>query len=154
MEGDVGDSAGTAGRPHRLQNLGMPTGIFENAVPRECDGSGGQRPDVEIVHIVQALDLAQLSQELLGVDMAGHRLEENVGGLTHEASGADQNEQGDLERCDRIRRLPSGERHHEPGDHRADGAEQVTQHVQVGAAGVQAPVVMPMKQAEPHRIHQ
>src|SRR5579883_2674587 len=105
-----------------------------------------QAPDVQIVDVDDAGDLANGARDIGELQAFGQALEEDVDGIPEDVPGRPNNRGADQKRQDGVDREPAGEIDHNGAGDNADAACRVAQHVdpggsqiQIGAVAIQAP---------------
>ena len=106
-------------------------------VRRESREAGGDRPEMEVVDADDALRPRDRRADLARVRPRGRALEQHAHGLAEDAGRAQDDEQADQDRRDRVGVGPAGRKHDEPRDDNAGGGGEVGEHVQHGRADVQ-----------------
>ncbi|GAA2801988.1 hypothetical protein GCM10020219_086660 [Nonomuraea dietziae] len=107
---------------------------------------------MQVVDVGDARRLQQVLAHLGQVDAPGRGLEQDVDGLPEQLPGARQDQQRDDDRDERVGGDPSGELDDDrAGEHR-HRAEQVAQHLQVGALEVEALVLAVAQQPQPEPV--
>src|SRR5215212_11887285 len=134
LESSVGDAVLPGEELFELAPAGVA--IFSPA-DEDVGGEGrktrGDGPDVEVVDLDYALGRRHPSADFPGVQSAGRRFEQDVGRVPEERPGAAQDKEPDRDADQGVRVAPTGQDNDSSGDHRADRAEGVGEHVPHGS---------------------
>jgi len=135
LQRDVPDAVLSQFLSHRL---------FDVVVVAACDDMHGgviglsiHAPDVDVVHVDHALDLAKVLLDLLHVNAVGRLFQEKVDHLLQILDGMDQNEDGHANGHQGVDDIKIGKAHHDGTDENDDPAQHVLQHMQVDCLLVQ-----------------
>src|SRR5579884_3934017 len=111
--------------------------IPDQDVTAEGVGAGSKAPDMQIVDIDDAVDLAHGADDVLEAHAPGKALEQNIERLTGDVPCGPQDEHADKDGQQRINAAPRGEIDYDAAGDQCDGAERVAEHVDVGGADIQ-----------------
>lgn len=137
LDGRVGDAEAVFDQGDgALQHILAGDPFLDEDVAAEGVEAGGDRPDMQVVHVADAVEREQRGLYLFMVDAGGRAFHQHMDRLGDDKPGAPQDEDGDDDRDDRIRDVPAEGHHEDARRDGADGAERVAQHVQVGAPHV------------------
>jgi hypothetical protein len=126
-----------------LQLLAAGLGLVQGQLAPQHDVRGQRRrlrpdrPDVEVVHRVDAVGSDERVLHRVDVQPLRDRLEQHAGGVAEELPGRDEHEDRDEDRHHRVDPLGAGRQHDRTGDHDADRAGRVRREVDERAAQVQ-----------------
>ena len=107
-------------------------------VGRDRREAGGDLPYVEVVHLDHVVLRREQVADLLGIEAARRRLEQDAAGVAQQAVAGAQHQRGHEQGRDAVGAREVGDQDHRAGDRRGDEGEQVGEHVLEGALDVEA----------------
>ena len=110
--------------------------FIDQQMAAERMDSRSDRPDPQIMHIEDAVDLFQLFPHLARTDVRRRAFHQDVNRLPDYFPGPFQDQAGDQDADQRIGHNPVPKIHQQAGDNRADRPQRVAENVQIGAAHV------------------
>ncbi len=131
-----------------LQLAALPVAVRirrDEHVGRERRKARGDRPDVEVVHLADVVDVDHRAADLLCVQPAWRRLEQDPDRFAQERPRAREHEQRDRQSDQRVGVAPACREDDRAGQDHADRAERVGQHVPERALHVQALRAAPLE---------
>ena len=99
--------------------------------------AAGDRPGVQVVHVDDAGHATEVLAHVLEIQVRRRRLEQHVDRLAQQPPRPRQDQDGDQQRGERVRAQEAGGHDDQCGDDDEHRAEQVAEHLEVGAPHVQ-----------------